>query len=297
VRPQHDSCRDELGAHVSTAGGCELAAGRAEEIGAAVVQIFTKQPQRWADPVVSAQAAAAFRAERARHGLATVVSHASYLPNLATPDPELLARSVRAEIAELMRCAAYGIEYMVEHPGNATDGERERGLRQNAEAIGQVLREAGGDAQFLIETTAGAGNVLGSTFEEIATMVSLVPEDVRHRVGVCLDSCHVYAAGYDLVNDYEGVIAEFERTIGLDRLKLLHLNDSQGTLGSHRDRHAGIGEGELGPEPFRRILLDERLRHIPKILETPKGSDPVAADRHNLAVLRAFRGNPPAQQG
>jgi deoxyribonuclease-4 len=196
-----------------------------------------------------------------------------------------------------MRCAAYGIEYMVEHPGNATDGERERGLRQNAEAIGQVLREAGGDVQFLIETTAGAGNVLGSTFEEIATMVSLVPEDVRHRVGVCLDSCHVYAAGYDLVNNYEGVIAEFERTIGLDRLKLLHLNDSQGALGSHRDRHVGIGEGDLGPEPFRRLLLDERLRHIPKILETPKGSDPVAADRHNLAVLRAYRGNPPAQQG
>jgi deoxyribonuclease-4 len=196
-----------------------------------------------------------------------------------------------------MRCAAYGIEYMVEHPGNATDGERERGLRQNAEAIGQVLRETGCDVQFLIETTAGAGNVLGSTFQEIATMISLVPENVRHRVGVCLDSCHVYAAGYDLVNDYESVIAEFQSTIGLHRLKVLHLNDSQGAVGSHRDRHAGIGEGELGLEPFRRILLDERLRHVPKILETPKGSDPVAADRHNLAVLRGFRGNPPAQQG
>ena len=122
MRPQHDSCPDELGAHVSTSGGCQLAHGRAEEIGAAVAQIFTKQPQRWADPTLEAEAAAAFRTERQRHGVTTVVSHASYLPNLATPDPELLARSLRAEGAELKRCAAYGIEYMVEHPGNATDG-------------------------------------------------------------------------------------------------------------------------------------------------------------------------------
>jgi deoxyribonuclease-4 len=264
------------------------------EIDAGVVQIFTKQPQRWADPTVSADAAAAFRAERARHGVATVVSHASYLPNLASPDPELLARSLRAEVAELQRCVTYGIEYMVEHPGNATDGDRKRGLRQNAETIGQVLREAGGDVTFLIETTAGAGNVLGSSFEEIATMISLVAEDVRHRVGVCLDTCHVYAAGYDLVNDYDGVMARFDSAIGFQRLKLLHLNDSQGALGSHRDRHAWIGEGQLGLETFRRIMLDERLRHVPKILETPKGKDPVVADRRNLGVLRGFRGNPPA---
>lgn len=295
MRPQHDSCRDELGAHVSTSGGCQLAHGRAEEIGSAVAQIFTKQPQRWADPTLEAEAAAAFRTERQRHGVTTVVSHASYLPNLASPDPELHARSLRAEVAELKRCAAYGIEYMVEHPGNATDGERERGLRQNAAAIGEALREAGGDVTFLIETTAGAGNVLGSTFEEIAAMISLVPEDIRHRVGVCLDTCHVFAAGYDLVNDYDGVVAAFQSTVGLDRLKLLHLNDSQGALGSHRDRHAWIGEGKLGLEPFRRIMLDERLRQVPKILETPKGEDAVAADKRNLAVLRALRGNPPAR--
>lgn len=288
---------DELGAHVSTTGGCYLAHQRAVEIGSRVVQIFTKQPQRWADPAVTEESVAAFRAEREKHGTRVVVSHASYLPNLATPDPGLLERSLRAEVAELQRCSAYGINYLVEHPGNATDGDRARGVHQNADAIGRALREAGGETDFLIETTAGAGQVLGSTFEEIAELIAGVPDDVRLRVGVCLDTCHVYAAGYDLVNEYEAVMAHFHDTIGFARLKLFHLNDSQGALGSRRDRHAWIGEGALGPEPFRRIVLDERFRHIPKILETPKGEDHVAADRHNLSVLRSLRRNPPDQQG
>ncbi|CAN5793708.1 deoxyribonuclease IV [soil metagenome] len=280
---------DELGAHVSSSGGCANVHARAAEIGAVALQMFTKQPQRWAEPKVSDEDASAFREQRARYGVTTVVSHASYLPNLATPDPQLLAHSRAAEVAELRRCNAYGIDLLVEHPGNATDGDRERGLRQNALAIGEALEEAGGETIFLLETTAGAGQVLGSTFEELARMLELIPEPARSRVGVCLDTCHVFAAGSDLVNDYDGVMARFGTVIGFEHLKLFHLNDSQGALGSHRDRHAGIGDGLLGVEPFRRILLDERFRHVPKLLETPKGDDPVASDRENLRRLRALR--------
>jgi len=241
------------------------------------------------EPRLTEEQVAAFRAERERHGIRVVVAHGSYLPNLATPDPELFERSYRAEVAELQRCGALGIDYLVDHPGNATDGDRERGLIQNARAIGRALLEAGGDTVFAIEITAGAGNVLGSTFEELARMIELIPAEVQERVGVCLDTAHLYAAGYDLVNDYDGVMDRFGEIIGFDRLKVLHLNDVKGALGSHRDRHAWIGDGELGLEPFRRIVRDPRLLGIPKLIETPKGKDPVAADRENLSRLRGLR--------
>lgn len=280
---------DELGAHVSSAGGCDLAPERAARIGAAVLQLFTKAPQRWAEPEVDAALADAFRRSRSAHGIRVAVAHASYLPNLASPRPDLYERSLQAEVAELRRCAAYGIEYLVEHPGNATDGDHAGGLARNAEGIARALEAAGGDTHFLIETTAGAGNVLGATFEEIARLIEQIPAALRPRVGVCLDTCHLYAAGYDLVEDYDGVLAHFDDVVGLERLRVMHLNDSQGALGSRRDRHAGIGEGALGLAPFRRIMNDERLQHIPKLLETPKGEDPVATDRENLARLRELR--------
>lgn len=281
---------DELGAHVSASGGCALAPQRAAELGAAVLQLFTKQPQRWAETTPSPEQADAFREARAACGIRVAVSHASYLPNLASPDPALYERSVRAEIAELRRCDAYGIDYLVEHPGNATDGDRAAALVRNAAGIARALEEAGGRTTFLVETTAGAGRVLGATFEEVAELIDRVPAGLRDRVGVCLDTCHVFAAGYDLAGDYEAVIDRFDEVIGLDRLKVLHLNDSVGALGSRRDRHAGIGEGLLGLEAFRHIMQDDRLRTIPKILETPKGDDAVTADRENLARLRALRG-------
>lgn len=280
---------DEFGAHVAAAGGPATVHARAAELESVVLQMFTKPPQRWAEPRLTEEQVAAFRAERERHGIRVVVAHGSYLPNLATPDPELFERSYRAEVAELQRCGALGIDYLVDHPGNATDGDRERGLIQNARAIGRALLEAGGDTVFAIEITAGAGNVLGSTFEELARMLELIPAEVQERVGVCLDTAHLYAAGYDLVNDYDGVMDRFGEIIGFDRLKVLHLNDVKGALGSHRDRHAWIGDGELGLEPFRRIVRDPRLLGIPKLIETPKGKDPVAADRENLSRLRGLR--------
>jgi deoxyribonuclease-4 len=277
-----------LGAHVSTAGGCRNAPGRAKEIGASAIQIFTKQPNRWAEVEVADGEAALFRDGIAGGAIGFTNAHDSYLINLATADPVLRERSLDAFRNELRRAERLGLDALVTHPGNATDGDPARGLAQNAALIEQALEEVPGSTMVLLETTAGAGKVLGSTFEELAEMIDRVSPLQRHRVGVCLDTCHVFAAGYHLRDDYDGVLARFGDTIGLDRLRLLHLNDSQTPFGSKKDRHAGIGEGSLGDEPFRRIMTDERLAALPKVLETPKGDDGVAADLANLARLRGF---------
>lgn len=280
---------DELGAHVSTAGGLDRAPGRAAEIDAVVMQIFTKQPNRWAEPTIGDDAAAAFLAAREEHGVRVVASHDSYLINLATPNPELFEKSYASFRAELQRCATLGLEFLVTHPGNATDGNVERGLESNARAIRRALEEVDGPTVVLLETTAGSGKVLGSRFEELAAIIDLIGPAHTDRVGICFDTCHIWAAGYDLKGDYAGVFAELDRTVGLDRVRLFHLNDSVGELGSRRDRHAWIGEGTLGDEPFRALVLDSRFHGVPKILETPKLDDPAASDRRNLGRLRGFR--------
>ncbi len=281
--------RDELGAHVSVAGGVQRAPERAAALDAASMQIFTKQPNRWAEPACGPDTVAEFAAERVRHGIRVVASHDSYLINLATADALLFDRSYAAFRAELTRCRDLGLEYLVTHPGNATDGDVDSGLARNVDAIQRALEEVGGSTMVLLEGTAGSGRALGATFEQLARMRERMTPEARARVGVCLDTCHLWAAGYDLVDDYDGVVTHFADTVGLDRLRFFHLNDSAFGLGSHRDRHAGIGEGTLGELPFRRLMTDERLRAIPKVLETPKGDDALAADRANLARLRSFR--------
>jgi deoxyribonuclease-4 len=280
---------DELGAHVSSAGGCHTVHARAAEIGSAVLQLFTKTPNQWREPEIAEAQAAEFAAEREKHGIGSIISHDSYLINLASPDPALFARSYDSFARELTRCRALGVDFLVTHPGNATDGDFDRGLVQNAEAIGRALDEVGGATMVLVETTAGSGKVLGSTFEELARLIALVPGHVRGRMGVCMDTCHVYAAGYDVREDYDGVMARFGDVVGFERLRAFHLNDSQNALGTRKDRHAWIGDGHLGPEPFRRLMRDERFRGVPKVLETPKGDDHSGADRENLRRLRAFR--------
>jgi deoxyribonuclease IV len=277
-----------LGAHVSTAGGVPNALDRAAEIEANAIQIFTKQPNRWAEPQIAESDAAAFRDGRGAGGIQFVCAHDSYLINLATADPTLRARSFASFRAELQRADRLGLDAVVTHPGNATDGDRERGLVQNAHLIGEAMAEVGGDVRVLLETTAGAGQVLGATFEELARIVDLIPTPVRDRVGVCFDTCHVFSAGYDLRDDYDGVMDRFGSVIGFDRLACFHLNDSLNPLGSRKDRHAAIGEGTLGDEPFRRIMRDDRFARIPKILETPKGDDATAADRRNLSRLLGY---------
>lgn len=278
---------DELGAHVSTAGGVEHAPARAAALRSHVLQLFTKQPSRWAEPVPASAAIDAFHAARAAHGIRTAAAHDAYLINLATADPQLHERSCNAFVGELTRCAAYGLEFLVSHPGSATSGDRDAALARNALAIRRALEGTPGDTVVLLETTPGSGSCLGASFEELAELLRLV--DVPERTGVCLDTCHVWAAGYDLRTDYEGVVARLEATVGLDRIRLFHLNDSVGGLGSRRDRHAGIGEGALGLETFRSLLRDPRFARVPKLLETPKGDDALRADRRNLARLRRLR--------
>jgi deoxyribonuclease IV len=277
-----------LGAHVSTAGGCRNAPGRAADIGATAIQIFTKQPNRWAEVVIGDVDCVAFRGELPERGVGYANAHDSYLINLASPDPALRDRSYAAFLAELVRADRLGLDALVTHPGNATDGDLPRGLAQNAELVERALEEAGGTVEVLLETTAGSGKVIGARFEELAEMIVRVSPAVRHRVGVCVDTCHVHAAGYDLVDDYDGVVSRLADTVGLERVRLFHLNDSATPFASRRDRHAAIGEGSLGEGPFRRLMNDPRFSAVPRVLETPKGDDMVTLDRLNLARLRSY---------
>ena len=281
--------RDELGAHVSSAGGVHRAPARAEEIESAVLQLFTKQPSRWAEPEISPETQDAFRAERSRARITTAVVHDSYLINLSSPDPALWKRSLRCFTGEMNRAAVLGLDFVVSHPGNATDGDLASGIARNADGVECALTEAEDGPVVLLELTAGSGTSVGGTFENLASIVARLSPQALSRVGFCFDTCHGYAGGYDLVGDYEGVFQHFNDVLGLDRLRLFHMNDSKGDLGSKRDRHEHIGRGTLGEAPFRRILRDERFAGVPKILETPKDDDPVAADLSNLNLLRSFR--------
>ncbi|HEX9887556.1 MAG TPA: deoxyribonuclease IV [Longimicrobiales bacterium] len=280
---------DELGAHVSTEGGVENAPARAHAIEAVVLQLFTKQPSRWAEPNLPAERVEAFRAARRALGIRVAVSHDSYLINLASPDGALWKRSCACFKGEMDRATRLGLDFVVTHPGNATGGDHPGGIELNARGVAAALEAVPGQVGVLLELTAGSGTSVGGSFEDLAAIVEGVPAGLRSRVGVCVDTCHAYAAGYDLVEDYEGVWSRFDDIVGLDRLRLFHVNDSRHPLGSRKDRHEHLGKGTLGPEPFRRLVLDDRFRSIPKILETPKEGDPVARDLENLGFLRAFR--------
>ena len=276
-----------LGAHISSAGGPQLTPGRGDEIGATAIQLFTKTPNQWREPEIDAETAAAFRTALAASGVRFTTSHDSYLINLASPDATLRARSIDSFTRELRRCHALGLDAVVSHPGNFID-DRASGLARNAEGITEALEAAPGPTRLCMELTAGQGTVLGSTFEEMAALLARIPTRLQHRLGVCLDTAHVFAAGYDLIADYDGVWTRFADVIGLERLGVLHLNDSAVPFDSRKDRHALIGEGHIGDAPFRRIMTDPRLRDVPKILETPKGDDMVTNDRRMLAKLRGF---------
>ncbi|HTS90276.1 MAG TPA: deoxyribonuclease IV [Gemmatimonadales bacterium] len=276
-----------LGAHVSAQGGVQHAPARAAAIGATAFQLFTKTPNQWREPVIDAATGELFRLELERTGIGCVVAHDSYLINLASPDPALQARSAASFRAELARCEALGIRYLVSHPGNYMDN-REAGLERNAAAYARCLERVPGSVMVLLESTAGSGTALGATFEELAELRARIPASLRERVGFCADTCHLHAAGYDLVHDYEGVWQAWDRVIGGTHLRCLHLNDSKTPLGSHRDRHELIAEGTIGADPFRRIMRDPRFRLSVKIIETPKGDDPIATDRRMLRRLRAY---------
>lgn len=276
-----------LGAHVSTAGGVSAALPRAATIGATAMQIFTKQASQWREPAIDAEERQRFQEGVRRSTLAHTNAHDSYLINLASPDPSLHTHSLLSFLCELKRCEGLGLGALVSHPGNFID-DRASGLDRNAEAIGVGLELVPGRTRLLLEMTAGSGTALGSTFEEMAALIERIPAPHRDRVAVCVDTAHVFAAGYDLVHDFDGVWRHFDDTIGHERLGMLHLNDSKAPLGSRRDRHELIGEGALGPEPFRRIMTDDRFAQIPKVIETPKLDDAMKTDRRMLRRLRRY---------
>jgi deoxyribonuclease IV len=289
-----------FGAHVSVAGGLPRAVDRAVAHGCDAFQIFAKNASQWRGRVVPRAEIREFRAKVAAARLAPVVSHASYLINLATPSRALRRQSLEAMGDELDRAEALGLYGVVLHPGCYTAGSEAGGLALIAEGLLDLLRERRrGRTMVLIEQTAGQGTALGSTFEQIASI--LARADDHPRLGVCLDTCHLLAAGYDVCSPegYESTFAQFGRLIGFDRLKLFHLNDSKRPLGSRVDRHEHIGEGCLGLEPFRRLVNDRRFRRLPMLLETPKEADRSPSrievdplDAKNLATLhRLCRGN------
>ena len=276
-----------LGAHVSSAGGTPSAPPRASAIGATAMQIFSKMANRWAERVCEDDECVAFKAALADTSVAVTIAHDSYLINLASPDPVLRARSVDSFASELQRCNALGLHFLVSHPGNYMD-ERANGIARNADGIAEALARAPGITRLCLETTAGSGTVLGATFEELVEIIDRIPEPLRSRVGVCVDTCHIHSAGYDLVNEYDAVIERFAQTVGLDRMWVMHLNDSKTPFGSRRDRHELIGEGSIGAGAFQRIMTDPRLAHVPKVIETPKLDDHEATDRWMLERLLEY---------
>ena len=279
-----------LGAHVSSQGGVAAAPVRGRALRANAIQLFTKTPNQWREPVLNVLQIERFRSEVARHKLEVAVSHDSYLINLASPDPVLRARSIASFCQELQRSGALGMRAVVSHPGNYLD-DRDAGVERNARAYAECLRAVHGALEVWIEGTAGSGTALGSRFEELRDLRNALPDDVRTRVAFCLDTAHLHAVGYDL-RHVETVWEEFDRLIGLELLKCLHLNDSRAPAGSRVDRHEWIGEGRIGPEPFRRIMRNPDLAGVVKIIETPKRDDPLRHDRRMLRRLRAYaRGN------
>lgn len=278
-----------FGAHMSISGGVSKSFARGVQAGCEAMQIFCRNERQWSAPPYPPSEIAAYKAEHARTGIDPVIVHSSYLINLAAPADELWEKSIAAFVDEMERCALLDIPYLVFHPGAHTGSGEEEGLRREAAALNRLFAEGvAAGVTVLMETTAGQGSALGWRFEHLARLLELVDQD--DRLGVCVDTCHIFAAGYDIrtPETYAATFAEFDRIVGLERIKAFHLNDSQKDLGSRVDRHTHIGEGCLGVEPFRLIVNDARFTALPLIIETPKGKD-MAEDIANLTLLRSLK--------
>lgn len=280
----------KLGAHMSIAGGCDKAVRAAGRFGCETVQLFTKNNNQWNAPPLTEAHVEAFRLALGETGVADPVSHASYLINLASPDDALWKRSIDALAVEVRRCAVLGIGDLVVHPGAHVGSGEAEGLKRVAQALNRII-EATADCPVMIdlETTAGQGTCLGHRFEHLQEIIDRT--EARERLGVCVDTCHIFAAGYSFGDreGYDEMLSELDRVVGFDRLRVWHLNDSKREFASRVDRHAGIGEGHLGLEPFRFLVNDSRFRSLPMILETPKGiEDGEELDARNLGILRSL---------
>ena len=276
----------QLGAHVSAAGGVANAPQRGREIGCDCIQLFTRNQRTWQVSAVDAAEAAAFRASREANAITTVMSHASYLVNLASPEEDKRQRSCAAVSAEIERCHRLGISLLNFHPGAHLDSGTEAGVAAIARSIDELCAEAPerDDVLLVLENVAGQGSTVGSHFAELAAIIARCAQP--QRLGVCLDTAHAFAAGYALHTEagWETMLETFERTLGLDRLAAFHVNDSKAPFDSRKDRHALLGRGENGPDAFIRLVTDPRTRDVPMFLETPAGPEGWALE---IAWLRA----------
>jgi len=274
-----------LGAHMSIAGGVYNAFLQGEEAGCTSIQIFTKSSNQWRAKELSEEELERYHAEQKRTKISPVVAHDSYLINLGSPDDALLKKSREAFLVEMKRCEQMRIPFLVTHPGSHLGKGEEWGIKQIADSISWLHDNSQGfKVKIALETTAGQGSNLGYRFEQIGSMIEQSREP--ERLAVCIDTCHIFAAGYDITSEeaYEKTISEFDSIIGLKRLAAIHVNDSKKGLGSKVDRHEHIGKGAIGKKPFGFFMRDRRFEKIPKLLETPK--DDGKMDRINLSILR-----------
>lgn len=277
-----------LGAHMSIAGGYYKAVEAAKRCGCDCVQLFTKNNNQWRAKPILEEEAARFRGALKELSICHPIAHNSYLINLASPDDALWRRGIEGFVVELQRAEQLGLAYVVTHPGASLDSGEQQGLIRVAAAIDEIHAQTKRiQARILLETTAGQGTCLGCRFEHLAEIISRArsPE----RLGVCVDTCHIFAAGYPLatVRQYRATMKQLAAIVGLEQVKAFHLNDSKRELGSRVDRHAHIGQGHLGLEPFRHLLNDARFERVPMYLETPKGTS--AGEELDVINLRTLR--------
>ena len=275
-----------IGSHMSIAGGVYNAILHAEAVDCACVQLFVKSSNQWRAKPLTDEEVEQFKAERKRTGIGPAVAHASYLINVGSPDRTLYEKSREALAVEYERCVLLGVEHLVFHPGAHMGDGPDVAIDRIAKAMDWVLaKHKSGGTFLLLETTAGAGTHIGSTFEELRSIL----DKLEHgdRAAVCLDTCHIFAAGYEIRNEagYMATMKKFDDVIGIERLRAIHCNDSKHDLGTHKDRHEHLGKGFIGKDAFGFIMRDARLKNVPKILETPKDEDG-EFDRMNLGLLR-----------
>lgn len=278
-----------IGAHMSIAGGVSNAFDHAEKVDCATLQIFTKSSNQWKSKPYSEDEIERFHRRQKETGIYPVIAHTAYLINIASPKEAIYKKSITALINEIERCHLLRIEDLVLHPGSYLDTTEEQGIRKIIDTLNQIISSTHETSvRISLETTAGQGTNLGYKFEQIAEMISGIEN--KDRVSVCIDTCHIFAAGYDIRDreSYLKTMKEFDDTIGLKYLKAIHMNDSKMEFAKKRDRHAHLGQGTIGADAFRFIMQDDRLIDVPKLLETPKEEDGKSMDEVNLNLLRKF---------
>jgi len=278
-----------LGVHCSISGGVYNAPIEGARLGCRAIQLFTGSNQQWRSKSISDEDADRFKGEMDRGKIEIAFSHTTYLINLAAPDKEILKKSIDTMIEELRRCSLLSIPFAVLHPGSPKEKGLDWGIKRIADSINKIFsRTHELKTKIALETTAGQGSSVGSKFEELAAIRELVED--KSRIGFCLDTCHIFAAGYELrdKSEYDRTWKEFRNIIGMKDLLAIHLNDSKFEIGMHKDRHAHIGEGEIGKAGFTNIMNDPKLAKVPMVLETPKGEDPKKQDSKNLSKLRSL---------